>query len=80
MSCQAVRLHKGFPLVLLVTTHHVTTRTQKVHPNRMAKTILIADDSDVVRRAVCEAFALESDFEVCGKAHDGHDVTCPPEK
>ena len=40
----------------------------------MAKTILIADDSDVVRRAVCEAFALESDFEVCGEAHDGHDA------
>jgi PleD family two-component response regulator len=56
------------------TTHHVTTRTQEVHPNRMAKTILIADDSDVVRRAVCEAFALESDFEVCGEAHDGHDA------
>ena len=40
----------------------------------MAKTILIADDSDVVRRAVCEAFALESDFEVCGEAHDGYEA------
>ena len=40
----------------------------------MAKTILIADDNDAVRRAVCEAFTLESDFEVCGEAHDGRDA------
>jgi DNA-binding NarL/FixJ family response regulator len=40
----------------------------------MAKTILIADDNDAVRRAVCEVFTRESDFEVCGKAHDGHDA------
>ena len=40
----------------------------------MAKTILIADDNDAVRRAVCEVFTRESDFEVCGEAHDGHDA------
>ena len=43
-------------------------------PAPMAKTILIADDNDAVRRAVCEAFTLESDFEVCGEAHDGRDA------
>jgi DNA-binding NarL/FixJ family response regulator len=40
----------------------------------MAKTILIADDNDVVRRAVCEVFTRESDFEVCGEAHDGYEA------
>ena len=40
----------------------------------MAKTILIADDNDAVRRAVCEVFALESDFEVCGEANDGNEA------
>jgi two-component system NarL family response regulator len=52
------------------------TRTEEVHPKprNMAKTILIADDNDAVRRAVCEVFALESDFEVCGEARDGHDA------
>lgn len=40
----------------------------------MAKTILIADDHDVVRRTICEAFTRESDFEVCGEAHDGRDA------
>lgn len=52
------------------------TRTEEVHPKlrNMAKTILIADDNDAVRRAVCEVFALESDFEVCGEALDGHDA------
>jgi len=40
----------------------------------MAKTILIADDNDAVRRAVCEAFTRDSDFEVCAEAHDGQDA------
>jgi DNA-binding NarL/FixJ family response regulator len=40
----------------------------------MAKTILIADDNDVVRRAVCEVFTRESEFVVCGEAHVGKDA------
>jgi DNA-binding NarL/FixJ family response regulator len=40
----------------------------------MAKTILIADDHDAVRRAICEGFTGEADFEVCGEAHDGRDA------
>ena len=40
----------------------------------MAKTILIADDNDAVRRLMCEAFTSDSDFEVCGEAHDGQDA------
>ena len=37
----------------------------------MGKTVLIADDNEVIRREVCEAFSRESDFAVCGEAHDG---------
>ncbi len=40
----------------------------------MAKAILIADDNDTVRRAVCEVFTREADFEVCGEAWDGQDA------
>ena len=40
----------------------------------MAKAILIADDNDTVRRAVCEVFTREADFEVCGEARDGQDA------
>jgi DNA-binding NarL/FixJ family response regulator len=40
----------------------------------MAKSILIADDNGIVRRGLCEAFKSESDFEVCGEAHDGQDA------
>jgi DNA-binding NarL/FixJ family response regulator len=40
----------------------------------MPKTILIADDSDTFRRALCRAFTRESDFEVCGEAHDGQNA------
>jgi two-component system, NarL family, vancomycin resistance associated response regulator VraR len=53
-----------------------TTTNEQPHPSCavMAKTILIADDHDAVRRAICEAFTIEDDFEVCGEAHDGHDA------
>ena len=40
----------------------------------MAKAVLIADDNDTVRRAVCEIFTRESDFELCGEAHYGRDA------
>ena len=40
----------------------------------MAKTLLIADDNDVFRHALCEALKRESDFEVCGEARDGQDA------
>jgi DNA-binding NarL/FixJ family response regulator len=40
----------------------------------MAKTILVADDNGSLRQALCEAFKHESDFEVCGEAHDGQDA------
>ena len=40
----------------------------------MRRTILIADDSDTLRRALCQAFTRESDFEVCGEARNGQDA------
>ena len=40
----------------------------------MAKAVLIADDNESVRRALCEAFLRHSDFEVCAEAHDGRDA------
>lgn len=39
----------------------------------MSKRILVADDSDIVRRAVC-SYLTERDFEVCGEAVDGEDA------
>lgn len=33
--------------------------------------ILIADDSEVVRRGVCGILSSEKDLEVCGEAKDG---------
>ena len=40
----------------------------------MAKTILIADDNGIFRRALCEVFTRDFDFEVCGEAKDGQDA------
>lgn len=36
----------------------------------MARTILVADDSAIVRRTLCRALVSDG-FEVCGEANDG---------
>lgn len=38
------------------------------------RSVLIVDDSPVVRQALCELFAREGDFEVCGEAEDGREA------
>ena len=37
----------------------------------MAKTVLVVDDNEVVRKVVCRLFMSEEDFELCGEAKDG---------
>src|SRR5580692_164670 len=39
----------------------------------MSKRILVADDSDTVRRVV-RSYLIQQDFDVCGEAVDGEDV------
>jgi CheY-like chemotaxis protein len=39
----------------------------------LAKTVLVADDSAIVRRAVCSAL-LSDGFDVCGEATDGQEA------
>jgi len=40
----------------------------------MAKSILIVDDNAYIRRALCELFKHESDFELCGEAENGKEA------
>ena len=40
----------------------------------MVKSVLIADDHEVIRRMLCFLFACESDFEVCGEAENGQEA------
>lgn len=40
----------------------------------MTTTILVADDSEFVRRAVCMLLKKQSDFHIVGEAHDGHEA------
>jgi DNA-binding NarL/FixJ family response regulator len=40
----------------------------------MSHTILIADDNQLVRQALCEFFDREDDFDVCGEAGDGREA------
>jgi DNA-binding NarL/FixJ family response regulator len=35
------------------------------------RSVLVVDDNAAVRRAVCELFTHEADFEVCGEAENG---------
>lgn len=36
--------------------------------------VLIVDDSPTVRKVICELFAREGDFEVCGEAENGQEA------
>ena len=40
----------------------------------MRKTVLIVDDSVFVRRALCEIFERQADFDVCGVAENGREA------
>jgi len=35
------------------------------------RSVLVVDDNPAVRRAICELFTREGDFEVCGEAENG---------
>ena len=37
----------------------------------MPKAILVVDDNAVIRRAICELFTSETDFDICGEAENG---------
>lgn len=40
----------------------------------MVKSVLIADDHDMIRKALCELFASQEDFEVCAEAENGKEA------
>jgi CheY-like chemotaxis protein len=37
----------------------------------MPKTILVADDNPVIRKALCEMFEIEEDYDLCAEATNG---------
>jgi chemotaxis response regulator CheB len=37
----------------------------------VARTILVADDSPLIRKMLCEMFEAEEDYEICAEARDG---------
>lgn len=40
----------------------------------MMRSVLIADDQEVIRRMLCLVFASQNDFEVCGEAENGQEA------
>ena len=40
----------------------------------MPKSVLVVDDNAAIRRALCQVFKSEADFEVCGEAENGREA------
>lgn len=40
----------------------------------MVKSVLIADDHEIIRHMLCLMFAAQDDFEVCGEAENGQEA------
>ena len=40
----------------------------------MAKSVLIVDDNEIIRRGLRELFTAEPDFDVCGEAENGREA------
>lgn len=40
----------------------------------MVRSVLIADDQELIRRMLCFLFASQKDFEVCGEAENGQEA------
>ena len=38
------------------------------------KTILVADDEPVIRKALCEMFEIEGDYDICAEAVNGEEA------
>jgi chemotaxis response regulator CheB len=40
----------------------------------VAKTVLVVDDNEFIRRALCDLFQGQADFEVCADAENGREA------
>jgi DNA-binding NarL/FixJ family response regulator len=40
----------------------------------MPKTVLLVDDSALIRHALCELFTSQADFDVCGEPENGREA------
>jgi chemotaxis response regulator CheB len=43
----------------------------------LAKTVLIADDSEIVRKLICRLFKTEADYDLCAEARNGEEAIAP---
>jgi CheY-like chemotaxis protein len=44
------------------------------------KTILVADDDPAIRKALCEMFEIEEDYDICAEAVNGQEAIALAEK
>ena len=38
------------------------------------RSVLVVDDNQLIRQALCELFTREGDFEICGEAENGQEA------
>src|SRR5580692_6676727 len=63
--------------VILSAVLKKTIRPRSLCPRRegsMARTILVADDSPLMRKMLCEIFEAEEDYDICGEASNGQEA------
>ena len=46
----------------------------RLGPGKMAKTILIADDSPFIRKMLCRFFDVQEDYDICAEATNGQEA------
>jgi DNA-binding NarL/FixJ family response regulator len=49
-------------------------RPRRVTEGEMARTILVADDSQLIRKMLCELFQNEEDYDICAEATNGQEA------
>jgi len=40
----------------------------------LAKTVLVADDNPAIRKALCQMFEVEEDYDICAEAKNGEEA------
>ena len=43
-------------------------------PEPMPKTVLVADDSDMIRKLLCRLFETDANYELCAQARNGEEA------
>jgi CheY-like chemotaxis protein len=63
--------HRTFALKYVPHRQRLTLKAGSIE---MAKRVLVVDDNALLRRALCQLFTSETEFEICGEAENGQEA------